>query len=148
MQEPVNDRADEMVGLELTRGQIRDYLRWSLDQKFPPGHPAWEVQVQFSLVAICNPASPEGEAKVARFAEALVGLADALGTNIPPRSRFVEGMLSYAKCHDCHVEQGEPHVDGCDEARCLVTGKQRLTCYGEENGEHHCGYDVHGPALT
>lgn len=31
-------------------------------------------------------------------------------------------------CHDCHAKPGEPHDDGCDTARCLQTGGQRLAC--------------------
>lgn len=41
-------------------------------------------------------------------------------------------------CGDCAVKPGEPHTDGCDVARCLVTGAQRLAC-----DEHHdCGRDI------
>lgn len=31
-------------------------------------------------------------------------------------------------CHDCGVDPGQAHEDGCDTARCLVTGGQRLMC--------------------
>jgi hypothetical protein len=31
-------------------------------------------------------------------------------------------------CGDCGVKPGEPHEDGCDVARCLRTGRQRLSC--------------------
>ena|GEM_PF-3008169 len=40
-------------------------------------------------------------------------------------------------CHDCAVEPGQPHLDGCDVARCLATGRQRLDC---DCGQ--CGKDV------
>lgn len=43
-----------------------------------------------------------------------------------------------ALCNDCGVDVGAEHADGCDVARCLVTGLQRLSC-GEE---HDCGADV------
>jgi hypothetical protein len=34
-------------------------------------------------------------------------------------------------CPDCGTRQGEAHADGCDVARCLWTGQQRLQCdYG------------------
>lgn len=29
-------------------------------------------------------------------------------------------------CPDCHVSIGQYHVEGCDVARCLATGLQRL----------------------
>lgn len=31
-------------------------------------------------------------------------------------------------CPDCQVSVDEPHEDGCDVARCLWTGGQRLSC--------------------
>ena len=31
-------------------------------------------------------------------------------------------------CHDCKVELGERHLEGCDTARCSSCGCQRLTC--------------------
>lgn len=31
-------------------------------------------------------------------------------------------------CHDCAAAVGQPHTDGCDTARCLWTGGQRLQC--------------------
>ena len=32
------------------------------------------------------------------------------------------------KCHDCQVDVGERHKDGCDVTRCRFTGTQLLTC--------------------
>lgn len=43
-------------------------------------------------------------------------------------------------CQDCGAQLGEPHEDGCDTARCLCTGAQRLGC--ENNDGHDCGQDV------
>lgn len=48
-----------------------------------------------------------------------------------------------ATCPDCAVAVGEPHEydeydGGCDVARCLVTGLQRLMC----DLDHDCGRDV------
>lgn len=48
-------------------------------------------------------------------------------------------------CYDCGVEPGELHADGCDIARCLATGGQRLSCYGRHEpplpGTNPCGQD-------
>ena len=41
-------------------------------------------------------------------------------------------------CHDCAANPGEPHQNGCDTARCLHTGGQRLCCHGR----HDCGHDI------
>ena len=45
---------------------------------------------------------------------------------------------SLPACHDCGAEPGQPHADGCDTARCLQTGRQRLAC----TARHDCGSDV------
>ncbi|SDN16336.1 hypothetical protein SAMN04488074_13725 [Lentzea albidocapillata subsp. violacea] len=41
-------------------------------------------------------------------------------------------------CPDCAVSIDEEHVDGCDVARCIVTGLQQLSCLHD----HDCGIDV------
>lgn len=41
-------------------------------------------------------------------------------------------------CPDCGAVIDEPHDDGCDVARCLATGMQRLLCSEDE----HCGQDI------
>lgn len=54
--------------------------------------------------------------------------------------------MNESECTDCIAEVGEPHSDGCDVARCLWTGQQRLACQsigpllGQE--PHDCGQDV------
>lgn len=42
------------------------------------------------------------------------------------------------RCPDCSVHPGEEHDDGCDVARCLFSGTQRLSC----RGVHLHGRDV------
>jgi hypothetical protein len=42
------------------------------------------------------------------------------------------------KCGDCAVSAGQLHSDGCDVARCLMAGGQRLSC--PEDHDH--GRDV------
>jgi hypothetical protein len=49
------------------------------------------------------------------------------------------------RCPDCDVAVGEAHIHdevrgGCDVARCLVTGRQRLMCDLEDHDD--CGRDL------
>lgn len=48
--------------------------------------------------------------------------------------------MTARNCGDCGARPGERHSDGCDVARCLVTGGQRISCgvFGGEV-EHDCG---------
>jgi hypothetical protein len=41
-------------------------------------------------------------------------------------------------CPSCEVAIGQPHLDRCDVARCLVTGLQRSGC----DAAHDCGTDI------
>lgn len=47
-------------------------------------------------------------------------------------------------CHDCDVPPGIPHASGCDVARCLWDGGQRLQCemFGVDSPIHNCGLDI------
>jgi hypothetical protein len=53
-------------------------------------------------------------------------------------------------CGDCGANPGEEHDDGCDVARCLVTGRQRISCdmlttvfgYRESLPHDDCGSQV------
>ena len=54
-------------------------------------------------------------------------------------------------CQDCGAVPGTAHLDGCDTARCLSTGHQRLSCpefgwsdppAGVPGPAHDCGQDV------
>jgi hypothetical protein len=46
-------------------------------------------------------------------------------------------------CQDCGVQPGRPHTGGCDTARCLATGYQRLSCSrAHEAGDLDCGQDI------
>jgi hypothetical protein len=58
----------------------------------------------------------------------------------PTESRLIDYQ---DRCPDCDVAVGEAHSydevnGGCDVARCLVTGLQRLSC----GHSHDCGHDV------
>lgn len=44
-------------------------------------------------------------------------------------------------CPDCGVTPGVCHEDGCDVARCVWTGLQRLACQAFSEGNDDCGYD-------
>jgi hypothetical protein len=46
--------------------------------------------------------------------------------------------MASPNCPDCAAAPGESHEDGCDVARCMATGRQRLSCAGG----HDCGQDV------
>jgi hypothetical protein len=48
-----------------------------------------------------------------------------------------ENLESSVKCHDCGATVGSKHLEGCDTARCLATGDQRLCC---DCG--NCGEDI------
>jgi hypothetical protein len=58
------------------------------------------------------------------------------------RSRELPTLGSMPHCPDCGVAVGNAHISdrrgGCDVARCLVTGRQRLSC----EADHDCGQDV------
>jgi hypothetical protein len=46
-------------------------------------------------------------------------------------------------CPDCDVPPGQAHEDGCDVARCLATGRQRLMCGRQaDHPGAFCGQDV------
>ena len=49
-------------------------------------------------------------------------------------------MSDLPNCPDCAVEPGMAHDEGCDVARCLFTGWQRLMC-----GGNHQDMGVAGP---
>jgi hypothetical protein len=51
-----------------------------------------------------------------------------------PSKELLDSLWDEAKkradrpCHDCGVMPGEKHIEGCDTARCLTCGGQRLVC--------------------
>jgi hypothetical protein len=59
-------------------------------------------------------------------------------------------MTDPRSCGDCAAKPGKPHSDGCDVARCLVTGRQRLSCnvgevvfgWPEKSPHDDCGNQV------
>lgn len=55
----------------------------------------------------------------------------------------IDGVMAEDRCRDCWVEPGQVHEDGCDVARCVWTGHQRLACGAllADDG-HECTNDV------
>lgn len=51
-------------------------------------------------------------------------------------------MADLPSCHDCGAAPGTEHADGCDTARCLATGRQRLSCDGWHVTETLSGHGV------
>lgn len=47
-------------------------------------------------------------------------------------------------CPNCGVAVGDPHVDGCDVARCTITGNQAIQCCGLDDiaGWVEAGEDI------
>lgn len=43
------------------------------------------------------------------------------------------------KCTHCGVKPGKPHLRGCEEARCLYNGEQRLSHLGNYLHPGDCG---------
>lgn len=63
--------------------------------------------------------------------------------NPSPQAALPPLMSFHERCPDCRVVVGEAHEHdehngGCDVARCLVTGYQRLMC----DLDHDCGRDT------
>lgn len=58
-----------------------------------------------------------------------------------PSDELVEKLWAEEKananksCRDCGVEPGRKHRQGCDTARCLKCGGQRLSCNCKDSGE-------------
>ena len=75
-----------------------------------------------------------------RVAEAWLGQIRATGAEPDPANteRIRHWCHDPGPCNDCGAAHGHAHEDGCDVARCLFTGMQRLACYGR----HDCGRDV------
>lgn len=50
------------------------------------------------------------------------------------------------QCPDCGARTGQPHTSGCDVARCLWDGGQRLQCEFHDRDDlhvdHDCGQDL------
>lgn len=43
--------------------------------------------------------------------------------------------LKAKNCGDCGVAPGQPHIDGCDVARCIECGWQRIGCDHEDSDD-------------
>lgn len=59
------------------------------------------------------------------------------------------GWKPKPQCGDCGAYPGQQHSEGCDVARCLWTGDQRLKCTFDDDDDdgfaeepHDCGKDI------
>lgn len=74
-----------------------------------------------------------------RIAAAWLDQIRAAVCDIPPDQTTVDRVVSWCyralPCTDCGTPLGAEHLDGCDVARCLHNGLQRIQCDGGECDE-------------
>lgn len=141
-------REHPALGLAVTRFMALHEAAQVLEELQSPGWAAMAKYLKGTGNQVAREAGLPPE-----FVQAMVSARPPLGNPFSdPRTGSVTDMTSktenlpaQATCRDCAVPIGGYHSDGCDTARCLFTGMQRLSCDGDHSSRLLAGqFEVRG----